>query len=119
MPTPFLSYITRATGSDVGVMITASHNPARYNGYKVYGADGCQLTDNGALEMIGYINKIDPFDVETDVAEKYIASGLIEYIGDDIIESYLAEVYARRTALAEGIKITYTPLNGRRIQACA
>ncbi|MFR5062834.1 MAG: phospho-sugar mutase [Christensenellales bacterium] len=112
MPTPFLSYITRATGSDVGVMITASHNPARYNGYKVYGADGCQLTDNGALEMIGYINKIDPFDVETDVAEKYIASGLIEYISDDIIESYLAEVYARRTALAEGIKITYTPLNG-------
>ena len=112
MPTPFLSYITRETKSDIGVMITASHNPAKYNGYKVYGSDGCQLADDGALEMIGYINEIDPFDVTTGTLEEYIESGEVEYIADEIIASYLDEVFARRNALAEGLSVTYTPLNG-------
>lgn len=112
MPTPFLSYITRETKSDIGVMITASHNPAKYNGYKVYGSDGCQLADAGALEMIGYINEIDPFDVTTGTLEEYVKSGEVEYIGDDIIAAYLDEVLKRRNALAEGLTVTYTPLNG-------
>ncbi len=112
MPTPYLSYITRKTGADAGVMITASHNPARYNGYKVYGADGCQLTDDGALEMIGYINKIDPFDVVTLSLEDYLKSGMVEYVSDDVTAAYLDEVFARRTAYAEGLNVTYSPLNG-------
>ena len=65
MPTPFLSFITRYYKADMGVMITASHNPARYNGYKVYGSDGCQLTDNAANELTGYIENVDAFEVKT------------------------------------------------------
>ena len=112
MPTPFLSYITRRFGADIGVMITASHNPARYNGYKVYGADGCQLTDSGALEMTGYINAVDPFDVRTESLEHYLSAGLVRYVGEEITEEFLAKVFAVRTGLAEGLKVTYTPLNG-------
>ncbi len=112
MPTPFLSYMTRETGADIGVMITASHNPARYNGYKVYGSDGCQLTDAASLEMIGYINAIDPFEVKTQSLDAYVASGLVEYVGDDVIESFLASVFARRNGSAEGLSVTYSPLNG-------
>ena len=72
MPTPFLSFLTRETKADIGVMITASHNPAKYNGYKVYGSDGCQLTDEPAKEMIGYIEKIDPFTVKTESFDFYL-----------------------------------------------
>lgn len=113
MPTPYLSYITRECFADIGVMITASHNPAKYNGYKVYGADGCQLTDNGALEMIGYINEIDPFEVKTETLDEYLKNGLVEYVCDEVTESYLDSVYAECTyGNAEGLKVTYTPLNG-------
>ncbi len=112
MPTPFLSYLTRETKSDIGVMITASHNPAKYNGYKVYGSDGCQLTDAASLEMTGYIDKIDPFAVTADDIDTYIKSGLVEYAGEDITESYLQAVFAKRNALADGVKVTFSPLNG-------
>ncbi len=112
MPTPFLSYITRYYGANIGVMITASHNPARYNGYKVYGSDGCQLTDNAANELIGYINAVDAFGVSTNKKETYIEHGLIEYVSDDVIESYLQEVYANHIGTAEGLSVTYSALNG-------
>lgn len=112
MPTPFLSYLTRETKSDVGVMITASHNPARYNGYKVYGSDGCQLTDAAALEMTDYIDGVDPFDVKTETAEEYVKRGLIAFDTDEIIESYLAEVKTASVGDADGISVAYTPLNG-------
>ncbi|MBQ8882043.1 MAG: phospho-sugar mutase, partial [Clostridia bacterium] len=112
MPTPFLSFITRETGSQIGVMITASHNPARYNGYKVYGSDGCQLTDAYANEMTEYIEKVDEFSVVTKTVEEYEKEGLIEYISDDFIESYLTTVQKQASGTAEGIKVTYTPLNG-------
>ena len=112
MPTPFLSYLTRYTKSQIGVMITASHNPAKYNGYKVYGSDGCQLTDDYANEMTDYIEKIDAFSVVTKTVEEYEKCGLIEYVGDEVIESYLTEVKAHSTASAEGIKVTFTPLIG-------
>ncbi len=112
MPTPYLSFIVRHFKADIGVMITASHNPAKYNGYKVYGSDGCQLTDARANEMIGYIDEVDPFKVTTAAIDAYIKSGKIEYVGDDIAEYYLSEVMHRAVGNAEGLKIAYSPLNG-------
>ncbi len=112
MPTPFLSFLVRETGADIGVMITASHNPAKYNGYKVYGADGCQLTDEPAKEMIGYIEKVDPFDVKTAEFAEYVKSGMVEYASDAITEKYLACVASRSIGRAEGLKVAYSPLNG-------
>lgn len=112
MPTPFLSYITRSLKADVGVMITASHNPAKYNGYKVYGADGCQLTDAGALEMTDYIEAVDIFSVQSETFDSYLAQGAIRFVDDALIEGFLNEVYALHRGNAEGLSITYTPLNG-------
>ena len=112
MPTPFLSFLTRETKSDIGVMITASHNPAKYNGYKVYGSDGCQLTDEPAEQMIGYIEKIDPFEVQSEPFEAYLKSGLIEYASEDITEAYLKKVGERAIGRAEGLKVAFSPLNG-------
>lgn len=112
MPTPYLSFLTRETKSDVGVMITASHNPAKYNGYKVYGSDGCQLTDAAALEMTGYIESVDPFDVKTETAAEYFGRGLIEYDTDEIVGNFLAAVEKQSVCDANGISVTYTPLNG-------
>ena len=112
MPTPFLSYITRYYKADMGVMITASHNPARYNGYKVYGSDGCQLTDNAANELTGYIEKVDAFAVKTGELNDYLKAGLVEYVTDDIIESYLQTVFAQHIGFADGLNVTYSALNG-------
>lgn len=112
MPTPFLSFITRRHKADIGVMITASHNPAKYNGYKVYGSDGCQLTDARANEMIGYIEKVDPFEVKALPIEDCISSGSVEYVKDEVIEEYLAEVGKRAVCKADGLKVAYSPLNG-------
>ena len=112
MPTPFLSFLTREVKADIGVMITASHNPAKYNGYKVYGSDGCQLTDEPATEMIGYIAKVDPFAVQTESFAYYREKGLIEYASDEITEKYLACVFSRSIDSAAGLKVAYSPLNG-------
>lgn len=112
MPTPFLSYITREKKADIGVMITASHNPARYNGYKVYGSDGCQLTDAAALEMTEYIELVDAFSVKSEKLEACIENGTVEYIEQDVIAQYLDTVFNHRTALAEGLNVTYSALNG-------
>lgn len=112
MPTPYLSYITREYKANIGVMITASHNPAKYNGYKVYGSDGCQLADEGALEMINYISAIDAFTVKSESLEKYLAEGLVEFVSDDITKKYLDTVFALRSGTAEGLKVTFSALNG-------
>lgn len=112
MPTPFLSFLTRETKADIGVMITASHNPAKYNGYKVYGSDGCQLTDARATEMIGYINAVDPFDVAVKPLADCLRDGSVEYASEEITERYLAAVYEQNICSADGIKVVYTPLNG-------
>ena len=112
MPTPFLSFITRYYKADMGVMITASHNPARYNGYKVYGSDGCQLTDNAANELTGYIENVDAFEVKTQNLQHYIDSGLVEYVSDKVIETYLKTVFAQHIGFADGLKVTYSALNG-------
>ena len=102
---------------DAGVMVTASHNPAKYNGYKVYGSDGCQVTIEAADEILGYINKTDVFDgVKTADFDESVKNGMISYIGDDVIDNYMAEV--RRQSLhpelceKSGLKVVYTPLNG-------
>lgn len=112
MPTPFLSYLTRETGADIGVMVTASHNPAKYNGYKVYGSDGCQLTDARATEMIGYINAVDPFAVECAPLETYLKAGTVVYADEKYTEDYLTAVAGQSVCSANGVKIVYTPLNG-------
>ena len=112
MPTPFLSFATRYLKADVGIMITASHNPAKYNGYKVYGSDGCQITDRAAAEITKYIAKVDCFSVKAKEFEDYVSESRIEYIGDDAEEAYLQAVERQRLGKAEGLRITYTPLNG-------
>ena len=117
MPTPLLSWAVRYLKCDAGVMVTASHNPAKYNGYKVYGSDGCQVTIEAADEILGYINKTDVFDgVKTADFDESVKNGMISYIGDDVIDNYMAEV--RRQSLhpelceKSGLKVVYTPLNG-------
>ena len=112
MPTPFLSFMTRELKAGIGIMITASHNPAKYNGYKVYGADGCQLTDARSKEMICYIDKIDPFKVKTGELAQYIKAGLVEYAKDELEKQYLACVKKQSVGSADGLRVVYTPLNG-------
>lgn len=112
MPTPFVSYATRYFKCDIGIMITASHNPAKYNGYKVYGCDGCQVTEEAAKKISDEIGRIDCFSIQTNSFESYLKSGLIEYIGDAVTDSYLERVKHNSVCPIEGLKIVYTPLNG-------
>ena len=117
MPTPMLSWAVRALHCSAGIMVTASHNPAKYNGYKAYGADGCQITLDVANTVIGKIKAVDIFrDVKTADFGKAVKDGMISYIGNDIIEAYYEKVLAQgiHTALCpeSGLKIVYTPLNG-------
>lgn len=116
-PTPMLSYAVRALGCNAGIMVTASHNPAKYNGYKVYGADGCQMTIDAANAVLSKINALDMFnDIKVMHFDDALNTGLISYIGDDIVESYYKNVLAQgiNTDLCakSGLKIVYTPLNG-------
>lgn len=116
-PTPMLSYAVRALKCNAGIMITASHNPAKYNGYKAYGADGCQMTIDAANAVLAKINALDMFDdVKYLPFEEALSSGMITYIGEDIYESYYKNVLAQgiNTDLCakSGLKIVYTPLNG-------
>lgn len=117
MPTPLLSWAVRYLKCDAGVMVTASHNPAKYNGYKVYGSDGCQVTIEAADEILGYINKTDVFDdVKTADFDESVKNGLINYIGEGVVDAYMAEVRKQsiHPELCEksGLKVVYTPLNG-------
>ena len=117
MPTPMLSWAVRYYGCDAGVMVTASHNPAKYNGYKVYGSDGCQLTIDAADAVLAEINKIDVFEgIHSISLEEGIKSGLVKYIDDKCIDAYMAEVkkQAVHPGICEsaGLKVVYTPLNG-------
>ena len=116
MPTPMLSYAVRRLGCDAGVVVTASHNPAKYNGYKAYGPDGCQLGLEAADYVLSIMNKVDIFDeVKTVDFDTAVKNGSIEFIGDDVIEDYLNCVLACRVAPeadVKSLKVIYTPLHG-------
>lgn len=117
MPTPMLSYAVRAFGCDSGIVITASHNPAKYNGYKVYGPDGCQMTIDAANKVLENIEKVDMFKgAKTMDFDEGIKNGTIEYIGKDVYDGYLNSVKKcgiHTDCVSEsGMKVVYTPLNG-------
>ena len=117
MPTPCLSWATRALKCQGGIMVTASHNPAKYNGYKVYGEDGCQITLRGAEIILEKINSLDMFTgVKTSSFDEELAKGNISYIGQDVIEDFykhvLAEGINTDLCASSGLKVVYTPLNG-------
>ena len=117
MPVPALSFATRYYKANAGIMVTASHNPAKYNGYKAYGPDGCQMTDEAADIVYAEIQKTDILNGAKFVPfEDGIASGLIEYVGDDCKEALYVAIEARgvRPGLCKtaGLKLVYSPLNG-------
>ena len=117
MPTPCLSFAVRELRCQGGIMVTASHNPAKYNGYKVYGDDGCQITLRGAEIILEKINSLDIFnDVKSSDFEEELKKGTISYIGQDVIEAFyknvLAEGINTDLCASSGLKVVYTPLNG-------
>ncbi|MGN1041260.1 MAG: phospho-sugar mutase [Acutalibacteraceae bacterium] len=114
-PTPFLSYCIRKLGAQAGIMITASHNTAEYNGYKCYGGDGAQIDEIISNEIYGYISRVDIFnDINRIEYERGIESGRIKFIGESLTDAYLNEILSQRIlkTTSENLNITYTPLNG-------
>ena len=116
-PTPVLSYLVRNLGCVAGVMVTASHNPAKYNGYKAYGSDGCQMTDVAAGEVYNEIQSIDMFDdVKLCDFDEAVKNGSIEYVKDCVYDAYLEEVKKQQVnkgvCAGSGLNVVYTPLNG-------
>ena len=113
-PTPALSWAVRYYKTGAGICVTASHNPAKYNGYKVYGPDGCQITLEAAAAVLERINAREMFPEEVlPTLEEGLASGSIRYIGEDCLEAFLDAVQGQ--SLTEGkqaLKVVYTPLNG-------
>lgn len=117
MPTPCLSYAVRELKCNAGIMVTASHNPAKYNGYKAYGSDGCQMTSESADRVMELINKVDIFHgVQLEDFEKAVTDGNIEFISRDVEENFLANVKAQAinpdAPKKARLKVVYTPLNG-------
>ena len=96
MPTPMLSFAVRALDAQGGINVTASHNPSKYNGYKVYGADGCQMTDADAGRVFDEIQQIDLFDDVRHVSfDDGLKAGTIRFIGDDVREQFMQQVMAQ------------------------
>ena len=117
MPVPALSFATRYYQANAGVMVTASHNPAKYNGYKAYGPDGCQMTDDAAAVVYAEIQNTDILNGAKLISwEEGVAQGLIEYVGDDCKEGLYDAIKACqvRPGLCKtaGLKLVYSPLNG-------
>ena len=117
MPVPALSFATRYYGANAGIMITASHNPAKYNGYKAYGPDGCQMTDDAAAIVYAEIQKTDVLEGAKLVSfQEGLSSGMIQYVGEDCKEALYDAIKARsvRPGLCKtaGLKLVYSPLNG-------
>ena len=118
MPTPCLSFAVRYLHCAAGVMVTASHNPSQYNGYKVYGSDGCQITTRAAEEILKEINDVDPFaDVRWGDYEAALRSGQIVYMDEAVYDAYMAQVRAQllltnADRADKSGTIVYTPLNG-------
>ncbi len=114
MPTPALSYAVRHLKCDAGICVTASHNPAKYNGYKAYGSDGCQVTADMADGIMNEINSLDIFaDVKKIDFDEGVKKGLIEYIGEETVNAFIDDVYKESLIDdASNLKLVYTPLNG-------
>lgn len=117
MPTPNLSYAVRYFNCSAGIMVTASHNPSKYNGYKVYGNDGCQITNVVANDILSEIEKINPFiDVKTCQFSMALRNGFIEYIRGDVFDSFIERVSKESVIyddeINRNVKIVYSPLNG-------
>ena len=117
MPVPCVSFAVRFFGCAAGVMVTASHNPSKYNGYKVYGPDGCQITDQAADAILSQIEAIDIFkDIKGGDFDSYVKSGKITYIGEDCYSAFIEEVKSRSVLFGDSINknvaIVYSPLNG-------
>lgn len=116
MPTPSLSFAVRHLKCSGGIVITASHNPSKYNGYKVYGSDGCQITTEAASSILAEIEAVDIFkDVKNCSFEEALAQEKITYIGDQVVREYLNAVSSQTLCEDEtdkGFSIVYTPLNG-------
>ena len=118
MPVPLLSFATRELHCCAGVMVTASHNPSKYNGYKVYGGDGCQITTEAADAILAEIEATDIFNgIKRSDFEKGLADGMISWIGEDIYTAFI-ETVKKESMLQPGdvvdknVAIVYTPLNG-------
>ena len=117
MPVPALSFATRYYQANAGIMVTASHNPAKYNGYKAYGPDGCQMTDEAADIVYAEIQKTDILTgAKVMDFEEGVKAGLIEYVGEDCKEALYQAIEARSVrpgiCAASGLKLVYSPLNG-------
>ena len=117
LPVPTVSFAVRRLGASAGVMVTASHNPSKYNGYKVYGPDGCQITTEAADTILSEIRALDVFtDVKSMVFEDGVQTGLIRYIEEDVLTAFIEEVKAQSVLFGDEIDrdvaIVYSPLNG-------
>lgn len=117
MPVPTVSFAVRYLHTSAGVMLTASHNPSKYNGYKVYGADGCQITTESATEVYTEIDKLDIFeDVKTYDFAEGVKKGIIEYIPNEVYTAFVNEVKKQSVLFGEevdkNVAIIYSPLNG-------
>lgn len=116
-PTPVLSFAVRQKQCEAGIMVTASHNPAKYNGYKCYGSDGCQMTDGDAGEVTSFIREVDIFTgVKVADYDEAVQSGMISTLGNDVVELFLKEVEAQQVNPGVcgqvALNVVYTPLNG-------
>ena len=117
MPVPALSFATRYYEANAGIMVTASHNPAKYNGYKAYGPDGCQMTDDAAAVVYAEIQNTDVLTGAKLISfEEGLQKGLIQYVGEDCKEALYDAIKACsvRPGLCKtaGLKLVYSPLNG-------
>ena len=117
MPVPALSFATRYYNCNAGIMVTASHNPAKYNGYKAYGPDGCQMPDQAADVVYNEIQKIDVLNGAQQISfAQGVENGLIRFVGDDCKKAFYEAIEACQVrpglAATSGLKLVYSPLNG-------
>lgn len=117
MPVPALSFATRFYNCNAGIMVTASHNPSKYNGYKAYGPDGCQMTDDAVAIVYDEIQKTDILTgAKTMSFAEGVEKGLIRFVGDDCKKAFYEAIEARQVrpglAKTSGLKLVYSPLNG-------
>lgn len=117
MPVPTVSFAVRRLGADAGIMITASHNPSKYNGYKVYGSDGCQITTQAAAQVLAEIEKLDIFEnVRRGDFAAFLKKGQISYISEEVYTAFVEHVKAQSVLFGDTVDkntaIVYSPLNG-------